>query len=181
MEKLMNLWQTVSTEDAVYNYGAVKSWVEKKLLPKQRVGNKKTSKAGFQAYIDSGILYIPINWNSHWILVTANIEDQTISIYNSDCLSTIPRFDDGGYGIFALGILRCLHDFYEDIQLGNFDPHDWTCHFPPCSLQENAVDCGVFVLAHIHMLASGHFSCLDVNGSNWRKYILNCLVLDEII
>ena len=183
MEKMMNLTQMgdESIESAVYNYHAVKNWVARKLLPKMRGTTRKTTSVGFTTFVGGGLFFIPINWQAHWILATVDMDNRTISIYDSFCPSTSRTFDDGGTGIFGLAIIRCLHDFYEEHKLGNFEVDDWTCKFPRCCRQDNYVDCGVFTLAYIHMLVCGFSPDTSIDGECWRKLILNCLVSGEIL
>jgi Ulp1 family protease len=170
-----------SLVDAVYNYGAVKNWVGQKLLPKQRGATRKNTKVGFGSFIAGGVVYVPINWKKHWILATVDMDQKQIRIYDSLGSPLGRRFDDAGIGVFGLAILRCLHDFYAERQLGRFEPDEWACDFPPCARQSNFLDCGVFMLAFIHLLAGGRSPSSNIEGGTWRKFILNCLVSGEIL
>jgi Ulp1 family protease len=180
MDKLMNLSKMSSIEDAGYNYGAVRNWVERMLLPKQSGTTRRYTRNGFGDFVSSAVLYIPINWGAHWIMATVHMDQHTICIYDS--LSPTTRtFDDSGYGTFGLAILRCLNELYEEWKLGELDVHDWTCHFPSCARQTNDVDCGVFMLAYIHMLVCGISPTSCIEGQCWRNLILNSLVAGEIL
>jgi Ulp1 family protease len=182
MQQLMDLSKksVCSLEGAVYNYGAVKNWVEKKLLRKETGKIRRNTEKGFLLSMTSAVLNIPMNCSVHWILATVHVDEHIICIYNSNIPSTT-TFDDCGYEIFGLGILRCLNDFYAERQDGNLDADLWTCQFPGCARQTNQVDCGVCMLAFIHMLVCGIWSTRSVDSKGWHKSILNCLVRGEIL
>ncbi len=154
----MNLSKMTTTDNlgdgSVYNYGAVKNWVERKLLQTQPGQIRKKSEKGFGLFMNAAVIYIPINLGIHWILATVHMDEQIICIYDSNSPTT-RTFDDRGYGDYALAILWCLHEFYGERQEGTFDVDNWICQFPTCARQTNGVDCGVCMIAIIHMLVSG--------------------------
>jgi Ulp1 family protease len=123
----------------------------------------------------SAVLYIPINCGVHSILAMVHMDEHIICIYDSNIPST-KTFND-----FGLGILHCLNDFYVERQDGNFDADVWTCHFPGCARQTNQMDCGVHMLAFIHMLVCGILPTRSVDSKGWRKSILDCLLRGEIL
>jgi hypothetical protein len=67
MQQLMNLSKMSSLDGAGYNYGAVKNWVERKLLPKQIGKKRKYTEKGFDLFMTSAVIYMRINWGLHWI------------------------------------------------------------------------------------------------------------------
>jgi hypothetical protein len=171
---------STSVESAIYNYSAVKRWVEQKLLPKEIGSNRKKTTKGFGSFICGLVLYIPINWKGHWILAAVHMDRQVISLYDSLCPTLSRRFHDGRFGIFGLAILRCLHEFYQEWHLGKFEPDEWTCHFSACAHQGNMVDCGVFMVGFIHKLVCGIPTGTCTEGGSWRNFILSCFVAGEI-
>jgi hypothetical protein len=132
MQELMNLSKMTTTDNlvdgSVCNYGAVKNWVERKLLQTQPGQIRKKSEKGFGLFMNAAVIYIPINLGIHWILATVHMDEQIICIYDSNSPTT-RTFDDRGYGDYGLATLWCLHEFYGEQQEGTFDVDNWTCSF----------------------------------------------------
>ncbi len=117
----------------------------------------------------------PININnSHWALITADIENKTINSY------------DSMYSISAgvenrMRLISYLLDEYLDRNNFKTDNLDWIFNFVQCTRQENTYDCGVFVCKFMDYLSRNKEITFTQKDMNYYRILIGCELIHETI
>ncbi|KAI7885845.1 cysteine proteinase [Lichtheimia hyalospora FSU 10163] len=91
------------------------------------------------------LVFIPINYSYHWTLGVIDMNQKTITVYDSM---------GGGHGATLELLLKYLSQEHKDKKGTPFDSSGWTMHAPKdIPHQKNMSDCGVFTCTYAERLS----------------------------
>jgi hypothetical protein len=150
--------------DKGYNYENVKAW------------NNSTRRKESRIIFEMSQVFFPYNIDDvHWALVVANIEERTLTYYDSsydstcDISSTVSKAISNNV---MNNLLRYLKDEDNTYYKGNNMKNQWTMQVTKGPQQANTYDCGVFLIANCVFLSEKReLLYSQVNMDNIRKRI----------
>ncbi|XP_063317434.1 sentrin-specific protease 5-like isoform X2 [Pelmatolapia mariae] len=161
-DQVMNMYGELIMESSHHKVHFLNSFFHRQLMTKGYDGVKRWTKQ--VDLFSKSLLLVPIHLEVHWCLVTANIVQKKICLYDSQ-----------GNGLQKVGrnILKYLMTEAKEKKQTAFES-GWTVAFDEkVPQQTNENDCGVFVLEYSRCLALTrplHFSQKDIPKIRKRIY-----------
>ncbi|XP_030015998.1 sentrin-specific protease 5-like [Sphaeramia orbicularis] len=161
-DQVMNMYGELIMESAHHKVHFLNSFFHRQLMTKGYDGVKRWTKQ--VDLFSKTLLLVPVHLEVHWCLVTADIPQKKICLYDSqgNALQKVAR-----------NILRYLITEAKEKRRSAFE-NDWTVSFDEkIPQQTNENDCGVFVLEYSRCLALTkplQFSQKDIPNIRKRIY-----------
>lgn len=108
-------------------------------------------------------LFMPIYGDNHWVLLVAQLKEKEFDFYDSLGFNNLFKY--AHFISFWRKHIKCL--------LNSND--EWFVSYPQHTLQDDSMNCGVFVLYFINRILHKNLTD-DFNVNDFRRYIYSIIV-----